>query len=127
MGRSRYKIIEEDKPHFVTCTTVGWTPLFSSLKIVSILFDSLTYLQENERMSIYAYVIMENHLHLILSSGKPGKEIGIFKSFTARKIIDFLKERKAHHILKILKYFKQMHKKDREYQLWQEGSHPLRV
>ena len=75
MGRSRYKIIEEDKPHFVTCTTVGWTPLFSSLKIVSILFDSLTYLQENERMSIYAYVIMENHLHLILSSGKPGKEI----------------------------------------------------
>ncbi len=78
-------------------------------------------------MSIYAYVIMENHLHLILSSGKPVKEIGIFKSFTARKIIDLLKERKAHHILKILRFYKQMHKKDREYQLWQEGTHPEQI
>ncbi len=127
MGRSRYKIIEEDKPHFVTCTTVGWTPLFSSPKIVGILFDSLSYLQENKRISIYAYVIMENHLHLIISSEKPDREIRIFKSFTARKIIDFLKERKANHILKILQYHKRKHKKDRAYQLWQEGSHPQAV
>ena len=33
---------------------------------------------------------MENHLHLILSSPDLSSEIGKFKSFTARQIIDFL-------------------------------------
>ncbi len=124
MGRSRYKITEKDKPHFITCTTVDWIALFSSQSIVRILFESLSYLQENQRIKIYAYVIMEHHLHLILSSQRLGKEIGIFKSFTAKKIIDFLKEKKANHILEMLKWSKLKHKTDRTYQLWQEGSHP---
>ncbi|MCP4105055.1 MAG: transposase [Desulfobacteraceae bacterium] len=127
MGRSRYKIIEKERPHFVTCTTVNWTALFSSQTIVGIILDSLTFFQDNQRMKIYAYVIMEHHIHLILSSQKLSKEIGIFKSFTARKIIDFLEEKKANHILKMLRYFKLKHKKDREYQLWQEGSHPKAI
>ena len=47
-----------------------------------------------------------------------------FKSYTARKIIDFLKERTEKFLLKQLNAFKLSHKTDRPYQLWQEGSHP---
>ncbi len=126
MGKSRYKIIEKS-PHFVTCTTVNWLALFSSRTIVGILFDSLKYLQHNQRMNIYAYVILENHIHLILSSRNLSKEIGIFKSYTARKIIDFLLEKNAEYILKLLNYYRLKHKKDRMYQLWQEGSHPKAI
>jgi len=82
-------------------------------------------MQEHERLIIYGYVIMENHLHFIASSPTDlSKEAGIFRSYTARQIIDWLKEREAGHILKQLNYYKLRHKKDRDYQLWQEGTHP---
>jgi putative transposase len=124
MGRSRYKIFEEYQPHFLTCTVIHWLPLFSKPDVVEIIKDSLTFLQEHERLQLYAYVIMENHLYLIASSNDLGKEIGDFKSYTARKIIDYLEERNARDILHQIAQSKTAHKKDRDYQFWQEGSHP---
>jgi len=52
------------------------------------------------------------------------RKIGHFKSFTARKIIDYLRDNKIEAILKQLRFHKLKHKKDRTYLLWQEGSHP---
>ena len=94
MGRTRYKIIENNKPHFLTCTVIKWLPLFGKPWIAETVTGSLTFLQENNRIKVYAYVIMENHLHLIASSENLGKEVANFKSFTARKIIDGLTEKK---------------------------------
>ncbi|OQX27002.1 MAG: transposase [Desulfobacteraceae bacterium IS3] len=124
MGRSRYKIVEEKKPHFLTCTVVKWLPLFGKPHIAEIVIDSLKFMQKNERIKIYAYVIMENHIHLIASSENLGNETAKFKSFTARKIIDHLTEKHAKLILRELSYYKLKHKHDRTYQFWQEGSHP---
>ncbi|HZY10660.1 MAG TPA: transposase [Bacteroidota bacterium] len=124
MARSRYKIFENDQTYFLTDTIVDWIPLFTDPAIVEVLFDSLRFLQSENRLVLYAYVVMENHLHLITSSNDLRKEIGDFKSYTARKIIDYLKEKKSHHYLKKLKESKLKHKSDRTYQVWQEGSHP---
>jgi putative transposase len=127
MGRSRYHFFENEAPYFLTCTVVKWLPLFSSKAIVQIIIDSLTFLQETQRLIVYAYVIMENHLHLIASSQNISKEVGDFKRYTARKIIDHLTEHNAEHILKLLAYYKLKHRQDRDYQLWQEGSHPEQI
>ena len=127
MGRSRYKIIEEGKPHFLTCTTVNWLPLFTNPEIVSIIFETLKFMQENNRLTIYAYILMENHIHFIASSKELSKEVGIFKSYSARKIIDYLKIQNAKDILKLLNFYKLKHKSDRDYQLWQEGSNPKQI
>jgi putative transposase len=40
MSRSRYKFGEAHYPHFITCTIVGWQPLFTRLELVEIVFDS---------------------------------------------------------------------------------------
>jgi len=61
---------------------------------------------------------------MVISSENPPKTIGKFKSFTARKVIDLLKERNRNDILEELKKGKSAFKHDREFQLWQEGSHP---
>ncbi len=127
MSRSRYKFFENQIPYFMTCTIVNWLPLFSSPPIVKIIFDSLTFLQVNQRLILYAYVIMENHLHLIAAAADLSKEIGDFKSYTARKIIDYLIERKAEKILEQLNALKLKHRTDRNYQFWQEGSHPEQI
>lgn len=125
MGRSRYKIFEQEGPHFFTSTVVSWLPLFASPHIVERIYACWKFMQEDERLVIYGYVIMENHLHFIASSPTNlAKEVGIFRSYTARQIIDWLKEKNAEHILKQLNYYKLRHKKDRDFQLWQEGTHP---
>jgi len=111
MGRSRFSVINES-PHFLTCT------------IAKLLLDSLSFLQKQQRLKLFAYVIMENHLHLLASSAELSKEIGNFKSFTARQIVDYLEEKKHFSLLKQLNYYKSEHKKNRNYQVWQEGSHP---
>ena len=76
---------------------------------------------------LYGYVILENHLHLIASSPDLSKEIGDFKSFTAKEIIKLLKFRGVRTLLEQLQHYKLPTKTDQQYQLWQEGSHPKRI
>jgi REP element-mobilizing transposase RayT len=124
MGRSRYRIIEDKQPYFLTCTIINWIPIFTNPEAVKIVLDSLMFLQKQNRLILYGFVILENHLHLIASADDLAKGIGDFKSFTARKIIDYLKSKQSSALLKQLEYYKLPHKTDRQYQLWQEGSHP---
>jgi REP element-mobilizing transposase RayT len=102
-------------------------PIFARPDAAQIVLDSWRFLQRSQRMTIFGYVIMENHLHFIASSPDLAKEVGDFKSFTARRIIDELKNRGSRQALRMLKRFKARHKTDREYQLWQEGSKPKMI
>jgi REP element-mobilizing transposase RayT len=124
MPRTRYKIYEQQRPHFLTCTVVNWLPIFNTPPIAQILLDSWTFLQNESRLTLYAYVIMVNHVHLVAAAERLSREIAAFKSFTARTIIDYLTDKNARHVLEQLERHKLRHKKDRTYQLWQEGSHP---
>src|SRR4029079_13168109 len=99
------------RPHFCTCTIVGWLPIFSRNEATQIILDSWKFLIEHERVVDYGYVIFENHLHFIASSaGSLGKEIGDCKSFTARRIIDRLEAIGARHLLEQLAWHKARHK-----------------
>lgn len=124
MTRTRYKISEKDVPLFLTATVVNWLPLFSNPANARIVLDALKWLQEQKRMKLFGYVLMENHLHLVASSENLSKEMAGFKSFTARRIIDRLQAQGEKSLLAQLSYCKLPHKHDREHQLWQEGSHP---
>jgi REP element-mobilizing transposase RayT len=127
MTRSRYRVYEPDYPYFLTCTVVGWLPVFTRPETVQMLYDSWRFLQDAGRLVVYGYVILENHLHLVASSPDLSKEIGDFKSFTARRILDHLEVQKATTLLQLLRFLKARHKTDRTYQLWQEGSHPQQI
>ena len=124
MGRSRFRFGESPFPHFLTCTVVGWLPVFTRPETVQILFDSWKFLQDQERLTLLGYVVLENHIHFIASADDLAKEVGDFKSYTARRIIDYLSERRVRTLLAGLEYHKARHKGDRIFQLWQEGSHP---
>jgi REP element-mobilizing transposase RayT len=124
MGRSRYRITEPEKPHFLTCTVLDWLPLFTRSETVEIILDSWQYLRRHDRLQLYGYVVLENHLHFIAQAERLDDCVKRFKSYTARRIIDHLIERRVERLLSRLHFGKQAHKTDREYQLWQEGSHP---
>ena len=124
MGRSRYKIFEPTHPHFITCTILHWIPIFTRTQTTDIIFDSLKYLQQTDNLKLYSYVILENHLHLIVSSDDIGKSMRKFKSYTAREILKLLQENNVKTILDQLAFYKKAHKKETTYQLWQEGIQP---
>ena len=129
MPRSRYRFDPDHPfaPHFLTCTAVAWLPVFARPEAVGIVLDSWRYLQQNDGFELFGYVILENHLHMIAAGADLSKTIGRFKSYTARRIIDFLAERGETLLLQQLNLFKRWHKVDQEHQLWEEGSHPQRI
>jgi len=124
MGRTRYKIYEPTHPHFLTLTVLHWIPLFTNKQSVEILMDSFQYLQQNDNLKIYAYVILENHLHLVASSDDISMSIRKFKSFTAKELIKLLQKKNITTILDQLAFYKKAHKKTAQYQIWQEGMQP---
>jgi REP element-mobilizing transposase RayT len=123
MGRSRYRFAEPGQPHFMTCTVLNWIPIFTRPDTVKILLESLKFLA-NEGLKLYAYVILENHMHLIAQSKQLDKDMARFKSYSARQLIGYLTDNNVAVILDQLAFYKKAHKKDRAYQLWQEGVHP---
>lgn len=123
MGRSRYRILEADKPHFLTCTVLEWLPVFTRPDAVQILLDSWLYQREHAGLQLFGYVILENHLHLIAQAPRLDNCLSSFKSFTAGQLIKLLQAKKAERLLQRLYLGKAAHKRDRQYQFWQEGSH----
>ena len=123
MGRSRYHFAETNKPHFMTCTVLHWIPVFTRQETTGILLDSLKY-SINNGLKVYAYVILENHMHIIAQSDQLDKDIARFKSYTAKHLIQFLSKNNIKIILDQLAFYKKAHKSDRTYQFWQEGVHP---
>ncbi len=92
MGRSRYKIYEPTHPHFITCTILHWIAIFTNKDSVEIITESLKHLQQSDNLKIYAYVILENHLHLVASSDDIAKTVKKFKSYTAKEILKLLQK-----------------------------------
>jgi len=101
-----------------------WIPLFTRKESVEILLESFRYLQEHDQLKIYAYVILENHLHLIAQSNDIAQSMARFKRHTARRLLELLQKNNVTTILDQLAFYKKAHKSDREYQVWQEGIQP---
>ncbi len=123
MTRDRFRILSES-PHFLSCATVNWLTVFNDPDVAEIIMDSLNYMQKNDRLTLFGYVLMENHLHIIASSSDLSEQMQRFKSYTARTIINLLADKKRKYLLDQFRAGKAIHKKESDYQFWQEGSHP---
>ncbi len=127
MGRSRFKFHETHYPYFITCSVLDGIALFSDPELVTIVLNSLSFIQTEWAVTLYGYVIMENHCHLVVQSEKPSEHIRNFKSFTAKKMILSLEERDRTLILEKLKFHKKLHKHQSTHQVWQEGVHAKQI
>ena len=127
MTRSRYRIFNTCYPYFMTCTVVDWLPVFTRPEAVEIVYDSWRYIAEHRDFKLFGYVILENHLHLIVSAPELSKVMQSFKSFTARQLLDLLKRRSASVLLRLFREHKLRHKTESVFQFWQEGNEPKEI
>ena len=124
--RSRYRVCDPDHAHFITATIVEWLPVFTSAACCDILVRSLAHCRQHKGLKIYAWVILDNHFHAILSAPDISAILQDLKSFTARKILDQLKAEGRKWLLNQLRFYRADYKPN-EYQVWQEGSHPQAI
>ncbi len=129
MSRTRYRIFESEQeyPYFMTCTVVGWLPIFTRPEAVQFILDSWKHLQQHNQFQLLGYVILENHLHLVARAPELSRAMQSFKSWTARQLIDLLERQHARVLLDQLARLKLAHKTESEFQLWQEGFHPKQM
>jgi REP element-mobilizing transposase RayT len=79
--------------------------------------DSLKFCQQQNKFEVIAYVIMDNHLHMILEGSDLSKGLKEFKSFTARMILEQLQADKKTWVLNQFAFFKKEFKKDSHFQI----------
>jgi putative transposase len=123
-----YQIKEQDKLHFVTLQVVEWVDIFTSQKYRDIIINNLDYCQKNKGLEIFAWVIMSNHIHLLIKSEQEelSNILRDFKSYTSKKIIeeiDLCNESRKDWMLKIFKDAAFKHKRNSEFQFWTHENH----
>jgi putative transposase len=122
--RTRYRIIAEDGGYFITSTIVEWLPVFTSKPYFEILTDSLAFCRQTKALMLYAFVILDNHFHCILSGPHLQATVADLKRFTARRILEQLRADKKEWLLNQFAFHKKRHKTGSTHQVWQEGYHP---
>lgn len=65
-----YQLYDQHAVYFVTFTIVDWVDLFSRKIYRDIVMESLAYCCREKGLEVYGYVIMTNHVHLLLKAGK---------------------------------------------------------
>jgi REP element-mobilizing transposase RayT len=63
-----YQIRNQEGIYFLTFQVVGWADIFSRKCYRDIIINSLDYSRKNKGLKVYAYVIMTNHVHLVVRS-----------------------------------------------------------
>ncbi len=132
MNENGYQINDQTKAHFITATVVDWVDVFSRKIYKDIVIESLDFCIKNKGMNLYGYVIMTNHIHMVVQSenGKLSDLIRDFKKFTARTILDTIEsepESRKDWMLKRFEFACRSHSRNEKYQFWQYGNHPEEV
>jgi REP element-mobilizing transposase RayT len=102
--------------------------VFSRKNFRDVVLECLTFCIKNKRMILYSYVIMTNHIHLIIQSedGKLSDLIRDFKKFTAKTILDKIQtepESRRDWMLERFKLATETHSRNKNYQFWQLSNH----
>jgi REP element-mobilizing transposase RayT len=127
-----YKIRDQSLPHFITATVVDWIDVFSRKGHRDAVIDCLNYCIENKGLIIYGYVIMTNHVHMIIQSkdGKLSDLIRDFKKFTATTILEkiqFKPESRREWMLERFQLATATHSRNKNFQFWRYGNHPEEI
>ena len=83
-----HRIKDQSGLYFITCTVHQWVDIFTRETYIEILLDSLRFCQNQKGLKIYAWVVMTNHIHLIVRSNQNNLSdiIRDFKKYTSTTI-----------------------------------------
>jgi putative transposase len=108
--------MELNEVYFWTDTIKDWKNLLARDEYKHIIIEQLQWLKQRNKIDIFAYVIMPNHLHFIWQMNeKNGKEMP-HASFNKWTSSQFLKNLRTNHP-QIIPYFEEK-TKERNHRFW---------
>jgi putative transposase len=128
-----YKFHDQERPYFVTFTVINWIDAFTRREYKDILVDSLRFCMTNKGLELYAWVIMSNHVHLIIGTkDKPMEDIlRDIKRHTSKKIVEAISENpqesRKEWMMKLFKEAGRKNPANENFQFWQQGNHPIEL
>ncbi len=130
----KYKIRDQDKLYFITFAVVYWVDVFTRNIYKDLVIESLRYCQQKKGLEIYGWVIMSNHIHLIVGRGGDVKIEDIirdFKKYTSVHIGKMIEENRQESrkswMLKLFSNAADKSKKHIKYKFWQNEYHPIEL
>lgn len=122
-------VANENLPYFCTITVLDWLPVLVEARCVDPILDNLRFCRASKGLSVYAFVVMPNHMHLICSAGEQRQAVmRDFKRFTSHQIHERLKSDGRATVLEWLRLATQRARRARdELGLWQDGFHPQAI
>jgi putative transposase len=116
-------------PQFYTATILNWQHLLQEDKYKNIILESLQYCVKENKVKLYAFAIMSNHIHLVWQQIPPTTKVKLQHSLIHRilrmtYIAQKIKEDLLKHNPTLLESFR-VDAKDRMYQIWERN--PLTV
>jgi putative transposase len=127
----KYKFFDKTELYFVTYVVINWIDVFTRNIYRDVLLDSWEYCIKNKGLKIYAWCIMTNHVHMIISSekdelGNMMRDLKSYTSTTLRKVITENKqESRKDWMLKMMINAGLNNKNNRDFQFWQQHNHPI--
>lgn len=123
-----YKIHKQEAAYFVTLQVVYWIDIFTRKRYRDIVTDSLNFCVKEKGLTIYSYVLMSNHVHMLASADKKDLSamLGGMKSFTSKKIIESIyneSESRREWMVKLFKHAASRHARNKNYQVWTHENH----
>lgn len=76
---SRYKVYDDQLPHFVTTTVVGWIDTFSREIYKEIIIGSISFCQKEKGLNLHAWVIRVLVIHFV----------SVFLSYLGKSVTSF--------------------------------------
>ena len=116
--------------YFTTSTVVDWMDVFTRPVYKHIIVESLRYCQQHKGLDIYAWVLMTNHLHMIIGTNgvfSIGDILRDFKKFTSKNIVKAImeneQESRREWFMDRFWFRGANDRKISEFKFWQDGNH----
>ncbi len=117
--------------NFITLTIVKWVDVFTRVEYKDFIVKCLQHCQAHKGLEIYAYVIMTNHLHLVVfDSTQPLSNIlRDFKSYTSKELFKMIaenpQESRKEWMLEIFRQAGKANPLNLNHQFWQNENYPV--
>lgn len=117
----------------MTFTIVGWIDVFTKEPYKEIFINSIRYCQEYKGLVLHAWVIMPNHVHLILSSSTNKIEYIVrdLKKYCSKQIVQAIKESNTESrkewMLNIFNFAGKCNSNNKHFQFWKQDYHPVEL
>ena len=128
---SAYQIKDQGGTYYLTLQVVGWVDVFTRKENKDVIINNLKYCQVHKGLKIYAFVIMSNHIHLIVRSETESLSdtIGDFKKYVSKvlkkQLLENNKESRRDWMKVVFEYHAKFNKRVGEFQLWTHHNHAI--